>query len=166
MLDQEPLCNGPGETGGATCGRLLAASGAAAGSCDNQPGCRVCGWKRRRLHVEGWAAAASAAAAADSAPSAADEDDDDGSDEEEEYPDHPEDSNVPDGLEPAANDTRYNHVRFRVRELMYAAKRFEQGRTGQNSFWEVWNIFGKNDLLPLDFDADDFAPDSAAHGRP
>lgn len=69
------------------------------------------------------------------------------------------DKGVPDGLEPTLHDSHYNHARYRVRELMYATNRYEKGKTAYGAFWQLWDHFKINDLIPHRFDQDDFAPD-------
>ena len=66
---------------------------------------------------------------------------------------HPfdEDEHAPDGLEPAGADTRYNNVRYQIRSLMYAVRRYKKGRTGYSTFEKLWEDWGKSDFLPFGF---------------
>ena len=57
----------------------------------------------------------------------------------------------PDGLEPADVDSRYNNVRYQIRSLMYAVRRYKKGRTGYSSFEQLWEVWGKSDFLPFGF---------------
>ena len=62
---------------------------------------------------------------------------------------------ITDGLEPAFADTRFNEVRYIVRQLMYYLDRFEAGKTAHATFETIWCIFGKEDLVPYGFDEEE-----------
>ena len=70
---------------------------------------------------------------------------------------------VPDGLEPAETDSRFNNVRFQMRQLMYAVGRYKKGRTAYASFEQLLDDWGRCDFLPIDFETegamDDEDPD-------
>ena len=73
----------------------------------------------------------------------------------------PKNWHTPDGLEPAFADTRFNQVRYTVRQIMYAVGRFEKRKTAYCDFEKLWDAFGRYGLLPDSFDADDFDPEVA-----